>query len=115
MTVKLSKMKKLVINVPIFDTKVTVIISNDIENITSYIESIHDIPWQSIHVDGITCQIDNEVIIGLKESCDNRVIVHEVCHAVFALNRILGLEFAEETWCYLSDYLYNTITKFIHD
>lgn len=43
MTVKLSKMKKLVINVPIFDTKVTVIISNDIENITSYIESVHDI------------------------------------------------------------------------
>ncbi len=108
-------MKKLLINVPIFDVKVIVIVSDNVEDVASYIEDVYNIPWQAKYADGITYQINNDIIIGLKERCDEHVIVHEICHTVFALDRILGLEHAEETWCYLSDYLYNVIKSFIYD
>lgn len=44
-----------------------------------------------------------------------QTVLHEIVHAVFAINRIIGLEYNEETFCYLIDWLYPQIDKFIFD
>lgn len=116
MIVKLSKMRRIVINVPIFNQNITVIVAKDVASITKWVNDSFNQNFSfDVKIDGSVYMAQGSIIVGLEEGVEDKVILHESLHVVFALDRILGLDYSEELWCYLLEFIYSAIKQFVND
>ena len=115
-------MKKLEINIPIFDQMVVVLQAEEMSSVDKYVEDVYDIKLGAGPAEcrkASTYRLPNEIIIiGLLPDSTERTIVHECGHATFELLDVLGINptIDQETFCYIQDYLFDKIvTWFKHD
>ena len=114
-------MRKLEINIPIFDQMIVVLQAEEMSSVDKYVEDVYDIKLGAGPAEcrkASTYRLPNEIIIGLLLDSTERTIVHECGHATFELLDILGINptIDQETFCYIQDYLFDKIvTWFKHD
>lgn len=113
-------MKKLEINIPIYDQKVEVFLADEISTIDEYVKDIYAVNLDATSADlrsASTYTLPNGIIIiGLLPGVIDKVICHECGHATFELSNILGINpiYEQETFCYIQEYLFDKITTWVH-
>lgn len=107
-------MRKLNINVPIFDQKIIVIQGKSMPKIDEYVEDSYscyfgELPERSGSVYNLP---DNTIVMGLLSDVTDKIIVHECGHATFDLMRFVGINPVtdQETFCYIQEYLFDKIS-----
>lgn len=116
MIVKLYRMKRLEIKVPIFDQTILVLKADDIASIDDYIVNVYDCHLEFAPGKRDACTYTmptGEIVVGLLPGATDRVIVHELSHATFSLLETLYIDPTkdQETFCYILDYLFSIVTK----
>lgn len=110
-------MKRQIINVPIFNQKIILVKSKSLVDIENWIQDVYSVTTEPIaeYNDGAVWVPNGDIIVGFMEDSSNNSIIHETGHVVFAINRIIGLDYNEETFCYLLDWLYPKVKSFFDD
>lgn len=116
MIVKLYRMKKLEISIPIYDREVTVLMAEDLNTIDNYIEDCYNVLLEgktNVRSASTYTLPDGVIIIGITNTENLRGIVHECGHATFEVLNLIGINPVtdQETFCYIQDYLFDKISK----
>lgn len=103
-------MKKLEINIPIYEQQIVVLKADNLETIDNYIQDCY-----SVSLDHGDCRVastyilpENVIIIGITTNVTPKVIVHETGHAVNQFLRNIGSS-DEETFCYVQEFIFDEI------
>ena len=109
-------MKKLEINIPIYDQKVTVLYAEKLETVDNYLKDYFRVEFDTDPAQA-RCYImpGKELFIGLQKDVKNKYIVHETGHLVFELLNKIGINptNAQETFCYIQEYLFEKTSQFL--
>lgn len=103
-------MKKLIVKIPIFNSIVTILQSDNIQEVDNYICSVHNCPSDltNLYTDDIDGKVfitpDNVCYIWIQSDSGVLTLIHEIGRAVYHLMRCYGLE-GEEIFLYLQDYI----------
>lgn len=107
-------MKKLDINIPIYDQNVVILKAEELNTIDDYVQDCYRVQLSGNPGRIATTYIlqDNVIIIGITNETTNSVIVHETGHATFQLLKNIGInpELDDESFCYIQEYLFDKIT-----
>ena len=107
-------MKKLKINIPIYDQEIIVLKSELLSTIDDYIEDCYRVQLEKGCNRTASTYIlpDNVIIIGITPEITDRIIVHETGHATFQLLKNIGINpyYDDESFCYIQDYLFDKVT-----
>lgn len=110
-------MKKLTINVPIFNVPIVLLKTDEWSKLknwfSTYFEQEIELPDR--YADGVTYVANGKITLGFLTNCTSQTALHESLHAVFGINSIIGLEYNEEIFCYLLEWLYPIVEKFCKD
>ena len=114
MIVKLYRMKRLDINIPIYDQNIIILKADSLSTIDDYVEDCYRIQLEKGAVRSASTYIlpDDIIIIGITPKVTDRIIVHETGHATFQLLKNIGINpiFDDESFCYIQDYIFEKIT-----
>lgn len=107
-------MKKLEINIPLFDKKVTVLYADDLKTVDDYIRDTYRYNWAPFSPDKGACTYSlptAEIIIAVSKDLHDRYLVHETGHATFELLELIGINPVkdQESFCYIQDYIFDKI------
>lgn len=115
MIVKLYRMKRIDINIPIYDQEVILLKADNLSTIDDYVEDCYRVQLdKGSNRSASTYILSNDVIIiGITPDVTDRVIVHETGHAVFQLLKNIGINpyYDDESFCYIQDFLFDKVTK----
>jgi hypothetical protein len=103
-------MKKLEINIPIYEQQIIVLKADDLKTIDNYIEDCYSTSIEAGDCRDASTYVlpNNVIIIGLTTSVTDKVIVHEAGHAVYQFMRNIGSQ-DEETFCYVQEFIFDKI------
>lgn len=106
------RMKRKIINIPIFDKTIEVIWNKDLSKIQQYLlDTFSEETFPTLHPlsAGATWMLSTGyIIIGL--TSNDSTLIHELGHCVWRIVQLCGIE-DEETFCYLLEYIYKEITN----
>lgn len=108
-------MRKLKINVPIFDQLIIVIQAENMKSIDDYIQDTYNVNFGELNPEnrsGTTYNLpDTTIIIGILPYVTTKILVHETGHATFDLMRFVGInpQTDQETFCYIQEYIFDKI------
>lgn len=114
MIVKLYQMKRLEINIPIYDQEVILLKADSLSTIDDYVEDCYRVQLEKGSCRSASTYIlpENVIIIGITPEITDRIIVHETGHATFQLLKNIGINpyYDDESFCYIQDYLFDKVT-----
>lgn len=107
-------MKKLEINIPLYDRKVTVLYADDLKTIDDYLRDAYRENFGPYREDRGACSYvlpNNDIFIAISKDLHDRYLVHETGHVTFSLMEIIGINPVadEESFCYIQDYIFDKI------
>lgn len=107
-------MKRLDINIPIYDQDVIVLKADSLNTIDDYVEDCYRVQLEKGSCRSASTYIlpENVIIIGITPEITNRIIVHETGHATFQLLKNIGINpvYDDESFCYIQDYIFDKVT-----
>ena len=107
-------MKRLDINIPIYDQDVIVLKADSLNTIDDYVEDCYRVQLEKGSCRSASTYIlpENVIIIGITPEITSRIIVHETGHATFQLLKNIGINpvYDDESFCYIQDYIFDKIT-----
>ena len=108
-------MKRLDINIPIYDQNVILLKADALNTIDDYVEDCYRLQLYKASCRSASTYIlpDDIIIIGITPEVTDRIIVHETGHATFQLLKNIGINpyYDDESFCYIQDYLFDKITN----
>ena len=108
-------MKKLDINIPVYDQDVVILKADSLQTIDDYIEDCYRVQLEKSSCRSASTYIlpENVIIIGITPEVTDRIIVHETGHATFQLLKNIGINpyYDDESFCYIQDYLFDKVTN----
>ena len=91
-------MKKLIVKIPIFNSIVTILQSDNIQEVDNYICSVHNCPSDltNLYTDDIDGKVfitpDNVCYIWIQSDSGVLTLIHEIGHAVYHLCGVMVLK-----------------------
>lgn len=113
MIVKLYQMKRLDVNIPIYDQDIIILKADSLNTIDDYVEDCYRVQLEKGSCRSASTYIlpENVIIIGITPEITSRIIVHETGHATFQLLKNIGINpvYDDESFCYIQDYIFDKI------
>lgn len=108
-------MKRVKIKIPIFDSTIIILQSEDILEVDQYISSVHNCPLELngiLNVEAIDGKVftanEQQLYIWIREDATVFTLIHEIGHAVYNLMQYYDLE-GEEIFLYLQGFILQSI------
>jgi hypothetical protein len=104
------------IQVPIFPIEVN-FVSGDHEEFIEYLKSKYRCEIINANGNAVTFLVNEDQYIWFDENdITIPIMYHELGHATFDAMKLIGLDIQDqEAFCYIQEYLFNEISKYVHN